>query len=77
LRAIGLFLLGVAGCASMAEGTLRDASARSLGCPTDGIVISDDVISASRRTWTATCGGKAYACETTAKYAADTTCQAK
>lgn len=70
--AVALWLL-VAGC-TLGSLSIRDASARVLNCPKDDIEITEDHVEATRRTWTATCDGKAYQCVTAAKGAVDTKC---
>jgi len=58
----------------MSAATLRQASARTVPCPEAEMVISNDEVAATWRTWTVTCRSLTYDCRTTTKYATDTTC---
>jgi len=73
-HASALGLLCLSGCASVAAATLRHASARTVPCPEEQMVIFDDQVTAMKRTWKLTCYGRSYDCETTTKLASDASC---
>jgi hypothetical protein len=68
MRALSVFGLAISCLAASLLGgcaTLQDWSAKPIGCRPGKIAISNERRGAEARTWTASCGGRDYACRLT------------
>lgn len=56
------FAVGLAGCASMGAGRLKDITAARTGCAPEAVQIVKEGGGIGYHTWTAECSGKTFFC---------------